>query len=540
MKKKKKSQVSGRAKIKHTKKHDPGNVEEYIPEESVSHIDEIKEISHHEHRPRNLGVMDSLFHLDADWGTSLAYILPLGLALTGRLAPVYMVIIAVIMLIVANGYKVVCKHNPDGGGVYSSLKKVSQFMAVVGALLLITDYIVTVALSVSDSYHYLQVQDLFLHDGPLSGVPDGLVSIVPTLWTVIIILILGAINWRGPHFSAKFAGIASASTFVLAGILALLALPYIPDGLRNIGHFNQSIFDVLRNTTGVLLALSGVEAISNMTGIMKNPERTSRRALNIEIVKVVFTTVVLGIAMNGLPGEVVMEGKTENGKFIPETRQESSLDLKCMAGTVKSKIEGKDYECSKRTLIVAHEDMLVRMGEELMPGKAGKVYGLAIGLAYGLLLIFAGNTALIDITNVTYALGRDGELPAGFERLNKNYGVPIWGLVTAVIAPIIVVTFIGSNIATLAALYAIGVVGAVTLNLSGTFMQVKGGERVVVGIGALVMGVLFVTLVIVKMEATIFALIVLIIGLSVRALQKTFVSRREARLIHEQNMLLAK
>src|SRR5260221_11695002 len=127
---------------------------EYISGDSTSHTDEAAHGEHDSHgdghRPRNLGVRESLFHLDADWGTSLAYILPLSLGLTGRLAPVYMIIIAVIMFIVANAYKVVCRHNPDGGGVYSSLRKVNKFLAVVGALLLVTDYIVTQALSVTD------------------------------------------------------------------------------------------------------------------------------------------------------------------------------------------------------------------------------------------------------------------------------------------------------------------------------------------------------------------------------------------------------
>jgi amino acid transporter len=494
--------------------------EEYIDEETAVH-------GHGEgHRPRNLGVLDSLFHLDADWGTSLAYILPLSLALTGRLAPIYMIVIAAIMFIVANGYKIVCKYNPDGGGVYSSLRKLSRFTAVIGALLLITDYIVTIALSISDSYHYLNIQGL-LSPG------TTFFDLAPRIWTISIILLLTAINWRGPHFSAKFAGIASASTFFLAGFLAIIALPLIPAGLANIGHVNQSAFDMLRNTTGVLLALSGVEAISNMTGIMKNPGRTSRRAINIELVKVLFTTVVLGIAMNALPVNVTTNGHFENGNFIADTKQEEVFDFGCVSGTVINKLQGQGFECAKRTIIEAKEDMLVQMGQYLLPGTIGKFYGIAIGLGYGLLLIFAGNTALIDITNVTYALSKDEELPSVYKKLNKKYGVPIWGLFTGMLAPIVVVLIVGSNITVLASLYAIGVVGAVTLNLTGTAMQVKGVERVIAGGGAITMSLLFVTLVFTKMEATIFAVIVLIIGLTARAIQKKISQNKKQKLIND-------
>ncbi len=175
--------------------------------------------------------------------------------------------------------------------------------------------------------------------------------------------------------------------------------------------------------------------------------------------------------------------------------------------------------------------MLIAMGEylghEYLPSipQAGTIYGLLIGLAYGLLLIFAGNTALIGITNVTYSLAEDEELPQGYKKLNKKYGVPIWGLVTAAVAPIIIVLIVGANVEALAALYAIGVVGAVSLNLAGTTIQVHGMERITTGIGAIVMTTLFITLVFNKMEATIFASIVLVIGLSTRALQKFLVKR---------------
>ncbi len=507
-----------------SKKPIVNNEEEYIPEESTSHTDEIAaDHAHggHGSRPRNLGVLEALFHLDADWGTSLAYILPLGLALTGRLAPVYMLIIAFIMFLVANGYKIVCRHNPDGGGVYSSLKKVNKFLAVVGALLLVTDYVVTEALSVSDAYHYLHIDQIV----PPS-VAHAFPSFLPTssLWTILIIIFLTIINWRGPHFSAKFAGIASSATFFLAGLLAVLALPLVPAGLANIGHFNQSIWDILRNTTGVLLALSGVEAISNMTGIMKDPVGTSRRAINLELVKVIFTTVILGIAMNGLPNSVVYEGHQVGGQFVVDTAQREVTDLGCVMNVVKAKVVGSNFECVKRTENVARADMLVAMGEYLAPGIIGKGYGWLIGVAYGLLLIFAGNTALIDITNVTYALARDEELPHGYTKLNKKYGVPIWGLFTACFMPIATVLVVGSSIEALAALYAIGVVGAVTMNLAGTALQVKGGERVIAAVGASVMAVLFVTLVVTKMEATLFASVVLVLGLSARAIQKKFAS----------------
>jgi amino acid transporter len=493
--------------------------DDFIPEESAAHDPD--SLTEHGHRPRNLGVLESLFHLDADWGTSLAYVLPLALAFTGRLAPIYLMIIAFIMFVVANGYKVVCRHNPDGGGVYSSLRKINKFLAVCGALLLVTDYIVTQALSITDAFHYIQI-DMHLKTGFLKFLPEFIKNSAPKIWTVFIIIILTLINWRGAHFSAKFAGLVSGPTFFLAGFLTILALPLVPAGLANIGNFNQSIFDVLKNTTYVLLALSGVESISNMTGVMKDPEKTSKKTINLELLKVVFTTVILGIAMNGVPNKVVYVNhiQAHDTKFTYEVESRERTDFVCEANKFVRGLVGEKYNCEKIIVNKTRPNILTSMSEYLLPGKIGQIYGLLIGLIYGLLLIFAGNTALIGITNVTYALARDNELPVVYTKLNKKYGVPIWGLVTAGIAPILTVLVIGANVEALASLYAIGVVGAVTLNLSGTALQVKGRERLITAFGGLLMGTLFIALVFNKMEATFFAFIILTVGLTVRAIQK--------------------
>ena len=49
--------------------------------------------------------------------------------------------------VVAYNYTVVCKHFPDGGGVYSAARDQSRLLAVVGALLLVANFTVTAAMS---------------------------------------------------------------------------------------------------------------------------------------------------------------------------------------------------------------------------------------------------------------------------------------------------------------------------------------------------------------------------------------------------------
>ena len=53
----------------------------------------------------------------------------------------------VLMALVGVNYMAICRHYPDGGGVYASVRYRSEVISIVGAFLLIADYIVTAALS---------------------------------------------------------------------------------------------------------------------------------------------------------------------------------------------------------------------------------------------------------------------------------------------------------------------------------------------------------------------------------------------------------
>src|SRR5207342_2860402 len=59
------------------------------------------------------------------------------------------IILAVCALtgVVAFNYVIICRHFPDGGGVYSAARSQSRLLAVMGALLLVADLTVTASLS---------------------------------------------------------------------------------------------------------------------------------------------------------------------------------------------------------------------------------------------------------------------------------------------------------------------------------------------------------------------------------------------------------
>ena len=62
---------------------------------------------------------------------------------TRRAALWFMLAMSALLIAVGWAYSVICRLYPDGGGVYSSAKQKSQSLAMLGALLLGADYVVT-------------------------------------------------------------------------------------------------------------------------------------------------------------------------------------------------------------------------------------------------------------------------------------------------------------------------------------------------------------------------------------------------------------
>jgi amino acid transporter len=404
-------------------------------------------------RPRVLGWIRSAAILDGDWGTSIAYVLGISFALAGYTSFWHLMMMLGLTSIIALNYVTICRLHPNGGGVYSSVYHRSKNFAVVGALLLGADYIITTSLSVLDACHYLG----FEH---------------PHIWAIGIIAAIGVINWFGPRHSGGLAVIISAATiltiltiiaFSLPGTLAKEYVQPMEGGFIN----NWSVF------VGIILSISGIEAISNMTGLMKDPERDSRRAILSVLTKVAIATLFLGLAMNAIPGIVAKEHT---------------------------------------------EDMIRFIGEHYV----GSWFGWVVAVSMGFLLISAGNTAVNGLLNIQFLMAVDGELPILLRKLNSK-GVPVAPLLIATVAPIVVLLLI-NNVLILSSLYAIGVVGAVCINVLSTGTDVKMKMKMLTRVMMIASGILLfcieMTIVVEKPLATAFAAIVLTSGLGARYISK--------------------
>jgi len=255
----------------------------------------------------------------------------------------------------------------------------------------------------------------------------------------------------------------------------------------------------------VVLALSGVEAIANSTGVMKlnkgstdakpNVSQTSTPAILWVMVEVCLFTALLGLAMNALGG--LSSVPTEPGQM-----NEVMADGKPV----------RDY-------------MLKYMGDHFVGGAfhsplIGHYMGVAVSLVFGLLLLSAVNTAIVDLVAISFLMSRDEELPSHFQRLN-SFGVPNLGLVVAAVIPALLVLTI-KDVGGLADLYAVGVVGAIATNLGASSTDRKLGlvtwERILMFCTFLIMLAIELSLFVTKPSARAFSLGVLAIGLFLRGL----------------------
>src|SRR5262249_9129816 len=164
-------------------------------------------------------------------------------------------------------------------------------------------------------------------------------------------------------------------------LIVLMSLPHL-----TVAHLEPPHATLRQNWTsfvGVILALSGVEAIANLTGVMKlDPGatadapvvgRTAGKAILLVALEVVVGTALLGWAMLSLTPDL------------------------------------------KEALLARWDDMLTLLAEQYGTMTAGPVIGKAFGfltaLIVGLLLLSAVNTAVVALIGLLYLLARDGEMP---------------------------------------------------------------------------------------------------------------------------------
>ncbi|MFJ4923770.1 APC family permease [Streptomyces sp. NPDC088725] len=357
--------------------------------------------------------------LSADALSSVAYgpeALVLVLAAGGSAGLAYSVPVALaivfLMLAVGLSYRQTIRAYPHGGGSYivatDNLGRVPGLVAAAG---LMTDYILTVAVSVSSGMAAVT-----------SAIPGLTGDIVPIGVLVIAVLLAG--NLRGVRQAgALFA--APTYAFIIA-IFALVgfgiyhaagrnfaAVPYPPThAVEGVG-----LLLIMKAFASGSTAMTGIEAISNAVPAFKPVSwRNARTTLSWMIV-------LLVSMFAGTIAIVRLEG------VLPQTRE-----------TVLSQLAHRSFG-------------------------SGGMY-VFTQAATALVLLLAANTAYNDFPRVLFLLARDGHAPRIFLRLGDRLGFSNGIMVLSVAAAVVYVAFDGKT-ASLIPLYAVGVFLAFTLSQSG-------------------------------------------------------------------------
>jgi amino acid transporter len=441
-------------------------------------------------RPRNVDAARAAAILYGDWGTSKAYVIGLAFAIAGYSSFWLVAAMCALTALVGFNYMIVCRHYPDGGGVYASVRHRSEVISIVGAFLLVADYIVTAAISALSAFQYLGV-----------GRPELLAGLA--------ILVIGGLNYFGPKHTGGLAVAVSVPTAIVVLGLAFFCLPHLHEAWQNLKPLSGGFFENWKGFVGIVLALSGVEAVANATNVMKldpgstdehpSVAKTSTPAISIVMIEVCVLTALLGLGMLALNGLQVHDGDV-NAPGNPGVR---------------------DY-------------MLRYMADVFVGGTLGSLAGqIAAWIVTGViafLLLSAVNTAIVALIAISFLMSRDGELPKQFERLN-HFGVPNMGLIIAAVIPATLVVAV-RDVSGLADLYAVGVVGAIATNLGASStdlkLDLKRWERILMFCTFMVMAAIEISLFVDKPNARLFAATILVFGLILRGLASERAERKAA------------
>ena len=451
-------------------------------------------------RPRNVNWFQAGALLFGDWGTSRLYVLGLAFLVAGRSS--FWLIAGMSLLILAVGwaYTQICRIFQNGGGVYTAGRMRHPLLGVIGALLLFADYTITASLSAVEAFHYFGLGEH--HAAHVAQADPGEEIVLPEaggaqtqgrlfawrspgLWAIVAIGAIGAFNLMGPKHTAAYAIFAAVGMMAITLLIVVFALPQIDWGAVDWGRLAHPPVRMWEGFVYIVLALSGVEAIANLTGVMRKPVyATARKAIWVVALEVALLNLLLAVAMIAL------------------------------ASPGKGGALGRE----------AHtEDMLAYMARAYVGGWGEWL----VRIVGGLLLLSATNTAVNGLMSIIYVMSRDGEMPPVLQKLN-GWGAPWVAAIVAASVPAFVLLF-AHDLHTLASLYAIGVVGAVAIDCSLVTFHPrlrKMRRKVPMAALAVLLIAIWVTLALTKMPALLFVSVVLAAGLILRQATRAMQVRR--------------
>lgn len=349
---------------------------------------------------------------------------------------VLMTLVAFVLLVLK--YAEVSVRFPEGGGVVTvAARGINPWVGAVGGMFILVDYFLTAAIS--------SLSGLLYFDTIFRAITPYVVVL-----TIIVLLLLGLLNWWGIKESATVS--AAIAVAALVSDLVILFVVFISVPPATIVKVFEKIFSgqlggvaILTGFAGAFLAFSGLESISQLSPVMKLPRsKTVTQALALVALTVGITSPLLTIFSTVLLNSPDLLATTHVRLNVPVTPDTFISDL---AGTY-----------------------------------GGNILLIATAIAASALLVFASNTAIIGAYHVFLALSRMRFFPSVVERTNKWRGTPHVSIALATFIPIGVLIAVRGQIDILGDMYAFGLLGAFALTCISIdvirFRERRGAEHI--------------------------------------------------------------
>ena len=397
--------------------------------------------------------------------------------------PISALIVAVLGIIVVS-YRQTIRGYPGGGGSYIVARENLGVPAgVVAAGALLTDYVLTVSVSVAAGV--AAVTSAF--PGWIGGAQVPVAALFIAAVTVV--------NLRGVRDSAT---VFAVPTYVfLVSMLSLIGVGLARVALGDIPHATAaspimaaaepvSVLLLMRAFADGCSAITGVEAVSNGVPAFRAPEwRNARSTL------------------------------TAMGFLVAVLFLGTSL-LALIAGAVPDE----------------HETIVSQLGRATFG--TGPVY-YVLQLSTMGILVLAANTAFADFPRLSSLLARDGLMPARFAFRGERLAFST-GIIALAILAIAVLAAFGGRVEALIPLYAVGVFTSITLSQAGMVIHWRrtrepGWRRSVTvnGAGAIATGTVAVIFAIAKfaLGAWLIVVVIPLLVLTMMAMERVYRRRRQ-------------
>jgi len=338
----------------------------------------------------------------------------------GIVVPISIAIV-ILLAIVTISYEQTIHAYPDGGGAYIVARdNLGSFPALVAGASLLTDYILTVSVSVASGVAQITSAFPALHN-------------YRVVLSIVFIMFVMLMNLRGVKESGTAFAIPTYFFIVLmlsavgTGLFRLLVTGTLgtvidPPELLVHGVSQITPFLILHAFASGTTALTGVEAISNGITAFKEP-RSKNAGITLIWMSVILGSLFLGISY-----------------------------LTKSIGAVPSE----------------SETVISQLARTIFVGR-GTLYLMLIG-ATTVILIMAANTAFADFPRLSALVAKDGFLPRQLtyrgSRLVYSRGI----VALALIASFLLIIF-NASVTRLIPLYAIGVFLSFTLSQGGMALR---------------------------------------------------------------------